>query len=72
MKKKKYNRPFVEVLTLETTRGMMGTTSPDKGKPGNPPVINSMKRPGTNSSKWEDDLDEAVDDCDTSDFGYCN
>lgn len=31
-----------------------------------------MKRPGTNSSKWEDDLDEAVDDCDTSDFGYCN
>ena len=72
MKKKKYDRPFVEVLTLETTRGMMDTTSTDKGKPEKPPVINSMKRPGTNSSKWEDDLDEAVDDCDTSDFGYCN
>lgn len=27
MKKKKYDRPFVEVLTLETTRGMMDNTS---------------------------------------------
>lgn len=50
----------------------MNRTSVDKGNSGNPPVINSMKRPGTNSSKWEDDIDEAVDDCDTSDFGYCN
>ena len=72
MKKKKYNRPFVEVLMLETSGGMMNRTSVDKGNSENPPVINSMKRPGTNSSKWEDDLDEAVDDCDTSDFGYCN
>lgn len=71
MKKKKYDRPFVEVLMLETTRGMMTTTSPDKGKPGNPGVINSMKRPGTNSSNWDDDLDEAVDDYDSSEFSYC-
>ncbi len=35
MKKKKYNRPFVEVLTLETSGGMMNRTSidPDKGDP---------------------------------------
>lgn len=71
MKKKKYDRPFVEVLMLETTRGMMTATSPDKGKPGNPGVINSMKRPGTNSSNWDDDLDEAVDDCDSNEFSYC-
>lgn len=32
MNKKKYNRPFVEVLMLETSGGMMNTTSPDKGK----------------------------------------
>ena len=69
MKKKKYDRPFVEVLTLETTRGMMFDLSKGDGTPGE---VHSMKRPGTNSSKWEDDLDEAVDDCDTSDFGYCN
>lgn len=50
----------------------MNTTSPDKGKPGNPGEVHSMKRPGPSSSNWDDDLDEAVDDCDTSDFGYCN
>lgn len=72
MKKKKYDRPFVEVLMLETTRGMMDTTSTDKGKPGKPGVIQSMKRPGPSSTNWDDDLDEAVDNCDTSDFGYCN
>lgn len=72
MKKKKYDRPFVEVLTLETSGGMMNQTSIDKGEDKNPPVINSMKRPGTSSSNWDDDIDEAVDNCDTSDFGYCN
>lgn len=30
MKKKKYDRPFVEVLTLETSGGMMNTTSQTK------------------------------------------
>lgn len=50
----------------------MNRTSVDKGNSENPPVINSMKRPGTNRSNWDDDIDEAVDDCDTSDFGYCN
>lgn len=50
----------------------MNQTSIDKGEDKNPPVINSMKRPGTSSSNWDDDIDEAVDDCDTSDFGYCN
>lgn len=71
MKKKKYDRPFVEVLMLETTRGMMDNVSVDKSNSGNPPVINSMKRPGTNSSNWDDDLDEAVDDCDSNEFSYC-
>lgn len=71
MKKKKYNRPFVEVLMLETSGGMMNTTSTDKGKPGNPGEVHSMKRPGPSDSDWEDDLDEAIDNCDTSDFSYC-
>ena len=68
MKKKKYDRPFVEVLMLETTRGMMFDLSKGEGNPGE---VHSMKRPGPSSSNWEDDLDEAVDDCDTSDFNYC-
>lgn len=71
MKKKKYDRPFVEVLTLETSGGMMNRTSTDKGKPENPGEVHSMKRPGPSYSDWEDDLDEAVDNCDTSDFSYC-
>lgn len=54
---------------LETTRGMMFNLSKGEGNPG---VVNSMKRPGPSSSNWDDDLDEAVDDCDSSDFGYCN
>lgn len=32
MKKKKYNRPFVEVLMLETSGGMMNQTSIDPDK----------------------------------------
>lgn len=68
MKKKKYNRPFVEVLMLETTRGMMFDLSKGEGNPG---VVNSMKRPDPSSSNWDDDLDEAVDDCDSSEFSYC-
>lgn len=47
MKKKKYDRPFVEVLTLETTRGMMFDLSKGEGNPG---VVNSMKRPDPSSS----------------------
>ncbi len=69
MNKKKYNRPFVEVLTLETTRGMMFDLSKGDGNPGE---VHSMKRPGPSSSNWEDDLDEAVDDCESSEFSYCN
>lgn len=69
MKKKKYNRPFVEVLMLETSGGMMFDLSKGDGNPGE---VHSMKRPGPSSSNWEDDLDEAVDDCDSSEFSYCN
>lgn len=69
MKKKKYDRPFVEVLMLETSGGMMFDLSKGEGNPGE---LHSMKRPGPSSSNWDDDVDEAVEDCDTSDFGYCN
>lgn len=68
MKKKKYDRPFVEVLMLETTRGMMFDLSKGDGNPGE---VHSMKRPGPSSLNWDDDLDEAVDDCDSSEFSYC-
>ena len=71
MKKRKYDRPFVEVLMLETTRGMMDNVSVDKGNSGNPDEFHSMKRPGPSSPNWEDDLDESVDDCDSSEFSYC-
>lgn len=57
---------------LETSGGMMTPNSVDKGGNGNPEVIQSMKRPGPSGSNWEDDLDEAVDDCDSSEFSYCN
>lgn len=62
MKKKKYDRPFVEVLMLETTRGMMDNVSidPDKGEEVNPNEPRSMKRP-SGSSAWEDDS-EIMDD----------
>ena len=70
MKKKKYDRPFVEVLTLETSMGMMagspaggngGTTIvPDGSGEGNPTKPRSMKRP-SGSSAWEDDS-EIMDD----------
>ena len=36
MKKKKYDRPFVEVLTLETSRGMMKASPNFEIKPGHP------------------------------------
>lgn len=68
MKKKKYDRPFVEVLMLETTRGMMFDLSKVEGNPGE---AHSMKRPGPSSPNWDDDLEEAVDDCDSSEFSYC-
>lgn len=63
MKKKKYDRPFVEVLTLETTRGMMDNVSidPDKGEEVNPNEPRSMKRP-SGSSAWEDDSEIMDDD----------
>lgn len=74
MKKKKYNRPFVEVLTLETSNGMMagspgggngGTPiTPGGSEEGNPSKPRSMKRP-SGSSAWEDDF-EIMDD----DMGY--
>lgn len=62
MKKKKYDRPFVEVLMLETSGGMMNRTSvdPDKGVGTNPTKPRSMKRP-SGSSAWEDDS-EIMDD----------
>lgn len=63
MKKKKYDRPFVEVLTLETSGGMMNRTSidPDKGEETNPVKPRSMKRP-SGSSAWEDDSEIENDD----------
>lgn len=63
MKKKKYNRPFVEVLTLETSGGMMNQTSvdPDKVEEANPVKPRSMKRP-SGSSAWEDDSEIMDDD----------
>lgn len=70
MKKKKYDRPFVEVLTLETSNGMMAGSpgggngdSFDKIESGNGvPTTKprSMKRP-SGSSAWEDDS-EIMDD----------
>lgn len=63
MKKKKYNRPFVEVLMLETSGGMMNQTSidPDKVEEPNPVKPRSMKRP-SGSSAWEDDSEIMDDD----------
>lgn len=71
MKKKKYDRPFVEVLTLETSGGMMagspaggngGTTiDPDGSGEGHPTKPRSMKRP-SGSSAWEDDSEIMDDD----------
>ena len=71
MKKKKYNRPFVEVLTLETSNGMMagspgggngGTTvSPDGSEETNPVNPRSMKRT-SGSSAWEDNSEIMDDD----------
>lgn len=63
MKKKKYDQPFVEVLMLETTRGMMDNVSidPDKGEEVNPNEPRSMKRP-SGSSAWEDDSEIMDDD----------
>lgn len=70
MKKKKYDRPFVEVLTLETSGGMMDNTSVVKGDKGNPPKVNSMKRPGPNSATWDDDMEDATEMCNTGYFDY--
>lgn len=74
MKKKKYDRPFVEVFTLETSNGLMagspgggngGTPiTPGGSEEGNPSKPRSMKRP-SGSSAWEDDF-EIMDD----DMGY--
>lgn len=71
MKKKKYDRPFVEVLTLETSNGMMagspgggngGTTvSPGGSEETNPVKPRSMKRP-SGSSVGEDDSEIMDDD----------
>ena len=71
MKKKKYDRPFVEVLTLETINGMMAGSpgggngdSIDKIESGNSvPTTKprSMKRP-SGSSAWEDDSEIENDD----------
>lgn len=69
MKKKKYNRPFVEVLTLETSNWMMNT-SIDKGENGLPPEIHSMKRPGPNNATWDDEMEDATEMCNTGYFDY--
>lgn len=63
MKKKKYDRPFVEVLMLETSGGMMNQTSidPDKVEENYPTKPRSMKRP-SGSSAWEDDSEIENDD----------
>ena len=71
MKKKKYDRPFVEVLTLETSNRLMagspgggngGTTvSPGGSEESNPTKPRSMKRT-SGSSAWEDDSEIMDDD----------
>lgn len=71
MSQKKYDRPFVEVLTLETSNGMMagspgggngGTTvSPGGSEETNPVKPRSMKRP-SGSSAGEDDSEIMDDD----------
>ena len=64
MKKKKYDRPFVEVLTLETSGGMM-TASPNfemtEGHPGGG-LLKSKKNPTSGDSQWEDDSEIENDD----------
>lgn len=71
MKKKKYDRPFVEVLMLETSNGLMagspgggngGTPiTPGGSVEGNPNEPRTMKRP-SGSSAWEDDSEIMDDD----------
>ena len=64
MKKKKYNRPFVEVLTLETSGGMM-KASPNfvitDGHPGGG-ILKSKKNLTSGDSQWEDDTEIENDD----------
>lgn len=64
MKKKKYDRPFVEVLMLETSGGMM-QASPNFGiKPGHPDngILKSKKNPTSSGSQWEEDSEIENDD----------
>lgn len=69
MKKKKYNRPFVEVLMLETSGGMMNNVSIDPGNAleKDPNKPRSMKRP-SGSSAWEDDSEILDDDMGFKDY----
>ncbi len=64
MKKKKYNRPFVEVLMLETSGGMM-KASPNfgitEGHPGGG-ILKSKKNLTSGDSQWEDDTEIENDD----------
>lgn len=49
---------------------MMDNTSVVKGDKGNPPKVNSMKRPGPNSATWDDDMEDATEMCNTGYFDY--
>lgn len=64
MKKNKYDRPFVEVLTLETSGGIM-ETSPNFGITGGHPdngILKSKKKTTSGDSQWEDDSEIENDD----------
>lgn len=64
MKKKKYDRPFVEVLMLETSGGMM-KASPNfgitEGHLGGG-ILKSKKNLTSGDSQWEDDTEIENDD----------
>lgn len=64
MKKKKYDRPFVEVLTLETSGGMMKASPNFEIKLGSPDngILKSKKNPNSGDSQWEDDTEIENDD----------
>lgn len=65
MKKKKYDRPFVEVLMLETSGGMM-KASPNfvitEGEHPDNGILKSKKNPTSSDSQWEDDSEIENDD----------
>lgn len=64
MKKKKYDRPFVEVLMLETSGGMMKASPNFEITEGHPNggILKSKKNSTLGDSQWEDDSEIEDDD----------